>query len=109
VPAYRQALALTENFVLKNGLEGQHWWTQDKDWVYNRFAVGDGGVQTTRDDQISAQINRIRQFVKQTLPPFFARLKAAATYTEAAAVLYQFVTNAGVSERLIAWRDQAIA
>lgn len=43
VPAYRQALALTENFVLKNGLEGQHWWTQDKDWVYNRFAVGDGG------------------------------------------------------------------
>ena len=109
VPAYRQALALTENFVLKNGLEGQHWWTQDKDWVYNRFAVGDGGVQTTRDDQISAQINRIRRFVKQTLPPFFARLKVAATYTDAAAVLYQFVANAGVSERLMTWRDQAIA
>lgn len=109
VPAYRQALALTENFVLKNGLEGQHWWTQDKDWVYNQFAVGDGGVQTTRDDQISAQINRIRRFVKQTLPPFFARLKVAATYTDAAAVLYQFVANAGVSERLMTWRDQAIA
>lgn len=106
---YRQALALTENMVLKNGYEGQHRWTQEKDWVFHRFASGDVGVQTTQDDRVTAQVNQIRHFVKQTLPPFFARLKAAKTYTDAAAVLYQFLDGAGVSQRLMAWRDQAIA
>lgn len=106
--AYRQALALTENLVLKTGYEGQHRWTQEADWVFNRFAAGDGGVQTTKDAQTTTQINVIRRFVKQTLPPFFARLKAAATYTDAVAVLYQFLANAGVPDRLMAWRDQAI-
>jgi len=108
VTTYRQALALTENLVLKNGYEGQHRWTQDKDWVFNRFATGDGGVQTTQDDKISQQINLIRHFVKDTLPPFFTRLKGATTYTDAVAVLYQFLANAGVMDRLMAWRDQAI-
>lgn len=109
LPAYRQALALTENFVLKNGFEGQHWWTQKDDWVYLRFSAGDDEVQTTHNDQISQQINTIRRFVKDTLPPFFARLKAAKTYTDAATVLYQFLDHAGVSAQLMAWRDQAIA
>lgn len=106
--AYRQALALTENLVLKNGYEGQRRWTQEQDWVFNRFSAGDVGIQTTQDDKISQQINLIRHFVKKTLPPFFARLKAAKTYTEAVAVLYQFLANAGVTERLMAWRNQAI-
>lgn len=105
---YRQALALTENFVLKNGYDGQRWWTQKKDWVYNRFTIGDGGVQTTQDDKITTQLNLIRHFVKQTLPAFFTRLQAAKTYTEAAATLYQFLANAGVMDRLMTWRDQAI-
>ncbi|KRL98319.1 PD-(D/E)XK nuclease family protein [Levilactobacillus hammesii] len=109
LPAYRQALALTENFVLKNGFESQNWWTQKEDWVYLRFAAEDDEVQTSRNDRVSAQINLIRHFVKDTLPPFFARMKAAKTYTDAATVLYQFLENAGVSERLMAWRDQAIA
>ena len=109
LPAYRRALALTENFVLKNGFEGQHRWTQTKDWVYMRLSAGDDQVQTSHDDQITAQINLIRQFVAHTLPPFFARLKAAKTYTDAAAVIYQFLDQAGVSARLMAWRDQAIA
>lgn len=107
--AYRRALALTENFVLKNGLEGQHRWTQAKDWVYMRLSAGDDQVQTTHDEQITAQINLIRQFVAQTLPPFFTRLKAAKTYTDAAAVMYQFLDRAGVSAQLMTWRDQAIA
>jgi len=106
---YRRALALTENLVLKNGYEGQYRWTQDKDWLYTRFSTGDDSVQTTHDEQVTAQINVIRHFVKETLPPFFARLKAAKTYTEAAATLYQFLENHGVSQRLMAWRDQAIA
>lgn len=105
---YRQAVALTENLVLKNGYEGQHWWTQKKDWVYTRFTLGDDSVQTDRDQRISDQINEIRHFVLRTLPPFFAQLKTAKTYTDAAAMLYQFLANHGVIDRLMAWRDQAI-
>ncbi|WP_045807298.1 PD-(D/E)XK nuclease family protein [Levilactobacillus spicheri] len=108
IEAYRQAVALTENLVLKNGYQGKRRWVQDEDWQYTRFSAGDDSVQTTRDDQLTAQINQIRHFVKQTLPPFFAQLKGAKTYTDAAAVLYQFLANHGVTSRLMAWRDQAI-
>lgn len=105
---YRQALALTENLVLKTGFEGKSRWTQKQDWQYTRFAAGDDQVQTSQDEKITAQINMIRHFIQATLPPFFARLKAAKTYTDAATVLYQFLTAQGVDKRLIVWRDQAI-
>ncbi|KRO03436.1 ATP-dependent nuclease, subunit B [Levilactobacillus paucivorans] len=105
---YRQALALTENLVLKNGYEGQYRWTQKKDWVYTRFASVADQVQTTQDERITRQINLIRHFVGNTLPPLFQRLKKAETYTDAAAILYQFLDHAGVADRLMTWRDQAI-
>lgn len=108
VADYRQAVALTENLVLKNGYEGKRRWTQDQDWVYTRFTAGDDTVQTDRDQRITQQINLIRHFIQHTLPPFFSQLKGAKTYTDAAADLYQFLANHGVTQRLMAWRDQAI-
>ncbi|CAJ1230074.1 ATP-dependent helicase/deoxyribonuclease subunit B [Levilactobacillus zymae] len=106
---YRQAVALTENFVLKTGFEGQRRWTQPDDWQYTRFTPGDDTVQTTKDLAITRQINVIRHFIGQTLPPFFAALKHAKTYTDAATILYQFLANHGVADQLMNWRDQAIA
>lgn len=109
VAAYRQAVALTENFVLKTGFEGQKRWTQADDWQYTRFTLGNDEVVTSKDQEITRQINVIRHFVQQTLPPLFQHLQHAKTYTDAATVLYQFLVNHGVVKRLMAWRDQAIA
>ncbi|WP_252903852.1 PD-(D/E)XK nuclease family protein [Secundilactobacillus oryzae] len=66
---------------------------------------GDDGVETTKNEAIAAQINSIRRLVKDTLPPFFKRIKAAKTGRDAAAILYQFLETSGVKDQLISWRD----
>lgn len=50
----------------------------------------------------------IRHFVRDTLPPFFKQLDNAKNGREAAQILVRFLTNAGVVDQLMAWRDQAI-
>lgn len=108
VAAYRQAVDLTENMVLKYGFEGQQWLRQE-DWQFYRFADHDFGVETTADQQITEQVNQIRHYVKATLPAFFEKMAAADTGTAAITILYQFLVQQGVPQRLMAWRDQALA
>ncbi|KLD57800.1 hypothetical protein WP50_31050 [Lactiplantibacillus plantarum] len=43
--AYRQAVDLTENFILKSGYHGQRW-VQREDWQYFQLTEGDAGVET---------------------------------------------------------------
>ncbi|PWG00561.1 PD-(D/E)XK nuclease family protein [Levilactobacillus bambusae] len=108
IPTYRQDLALAENLVLKNGYEGEQKWTQDQDWQYAWFTEGDDGIETTRNQELTAKINVIRHFVKQTFPPFFKRLNRATTYREALTILYQFLDQHGVVDQLQGWRNEAL-
>ncbi|MCG5035292.1 hypothetical protein MAA39_00545 [Lactiplantibacillus plantarum] len=70
--AYRQAVDLTENFILKSGYHGQRW-VQREDWQYFQLTEGDAGVETDQNAEISRQINLIHHFVAETLPPFFKK------------------------------------
>ncbi|WP_412989282.1 PD-(D/E)XK nuclease family protein [Pediococcus siamensis] len=105
---FRQALNLTENLILKNGYEGKKW-LQKEDWQYLRFNNSDFGMQTDKDIAISQQINIIRNYVREILPPFFKALDQAQTGKQAVTLLYQFLIDQGVTQRLKAWRDEAIA
>ncbi|MFC6182298.1 PD-(D/E)XK nuclease family protein [Lactiplantibacillus daowaiensis] len=105
--AYRQAVDLTENFILKSGYSGRRW-TQAEDWQYFQFTAGDAGIETDENVAITAQINLIHHFVAQTLPPFFKQLAAAPDGRTAATLLVNFLMQNGVDTQLMAWRDQAI-
>lgn len=105
--AYRQAVDLTENMVLKYGFSGKQWLRKD-DWQFYRFDDQDFGTQSTKDDDSSAQVNLIRHFVRDTLPPFFKKLDQAKNGQAAAQVLYNFLVEHGVVTQLQAWRDQAL-
>ncbi len=105
--AYRQAVDLTENFILKSGYAGRRW-LQKEDWQYFQLTEGDAGVETDKNAAISKQINLIHHFVADTFPPFFKQLKAAPDGRAAATVLVNFLTQAGVTTQLLAWRDQAL-
>ena len=107
IQAFRQAKDLTENLVLKNGYEGGKWLQKD-DWQYMRFNPSDFGIQSDRDIAITKQVNIIRNYIRQTLPPFFKALDQAKTGKEAVTVLYQFLINQGVAEQLKKWRDTAV-
>ena len=105
--AYRQAVDLTENFVLKSGYSGRRW-TQRADWQYFELTEGDAGVETDKNAGIAKQINLIHQFVAKTFPPFFKALSAANDGRAAATVLVNFLTRQGVTQQLLAWRDAAL-
>jgi len=105
--AYRQAVDLTENFILKSGYSGNRW-TQAADWQYFQFSAGDAGVETDANAEITAQINLIHHFVANIFPPFFKQLAAATDGRAAATALVNFLMTHGVDTQLLAWRDQAI-
>ena len=107
VVSFRQALAVTENWLLKTGYHGDDW-LQENDWQYYRFRETDTGVQSDKIVADTAQINLIRHFVKKTLPPLFAALENAQDGKAAATVLYQFLIDQGVDQQLIVWRDRQI-
>ncbi|MDQ7938027.1 PD-(D/E)XK nuclease family protein [Lactiplantibacillus sp. WILCCON 0030] len=105
--AYRQAVDLTENFILKSGYTGRRW-LEKADWQYYQFTAGDAGVETDENVAISKQINLIHHFVAQIFPPFFKKLAKAADGRTAATDLFDFLTQHGVDQQLLAWRDQAL-
>ncbi|WP_318765577.1 PD-(D/E)XK nuclease family protein [Lactiplantibacillus carotarum] len=105
--AYRQAVDLTENFILKSGYTGSRW-TQAADWQYFQLTEGDAGVETDKNAAVSRQVNLIHHFVADTFPPFFKQLKAATDGRQAATILVNFLTTTGVTHQLLAWRDQAL-
>lgn len=105
--AYRQAVDLTENFILKSGYAGQRW-LDKADWQYFQFTSGDAGVETAENAAITAQINLIHHFVAQIFPPFFKQMTAAKDGRTAATILFDFLTKNGVDQQLLTWRDQAL-
>ena len=105
---YRNDLALAENLALKNGYDGSRW-IQKVDWQYVWLNdAQDNVVVTDEDKQISKQINVIRHLIKDTLPPFYKKISRAKNNQEAAAILYQFLDEAGVIDQLQIIRKNAI-
>lgn len=107
IEAFRDALFKTENWVLKMGYQGQRW-LQKEDWPYARLQSDDLGTMTTADQRTYDQINGIRRFVRDTLVPFYRQLDRVNNGREAAQVLVTFLTNCGVTDQLLVWRDRAI-
>ncbi len=93
IDAYRQALALTDNLVLKNAYADSRW-TQKEDWQYVWLPDNDEGQTATKitdqDRDISRQINIIRHLVRDLLPKFYKKFYKAKTNREASGILYQF-------------------
>ena len=102
---FRDAIDLTENVVLRNGYEGQFWWSKDRIWSY--ILVGEDGekIGTKRDIAIEATANHVKSFVVGALSPLFTNWEKEQATEEAISYFYQFLTNSGVPSNLMTWRD----
>lgn len=134
VDDYYHDVYLCENFILQNGYWGNQW-LQDEDWQYSYYddfthmnftndnldqqiaKVKKHGGDVKRAKQILDQvvdvnkrINFIKDYVKNTLAPFFDQLDQAKTCRDAATILYNFLAENGadVVDRLKHWRDNEI-
>lgn len=107
---YRQAVSLTDNLVLKNDYADSRW-TQKEDWQYVWLPDNDEGETATKitdqDREISRKINVIRHLIRDLLPSFYKKFYQAKTNQDAARILYQFLVDAGVVDRLTEWRNAA--
>lgn len=105
---YREALAITENYVLAKNIQGWQW-ESETPWQY------DWKVTNVEDEATQAQLalrNRqlalIHDQVSQVIVPFLKQLKNANDTQTMVRALYIFLTQEGVSARLLGWRDEAI-
>lgn len=102
-----KSVHITENYVLKQGIYGDRW-LQKKDWKYSRFNDIDEEKQTDEEIEINQRINTVKNYVAETVVPFFNQLSTATTGVEAAKALYDFLIKNGIDQCLLAWRDQWI-
>ena len=106
---FRDAVDLTENVVLRNGYEGQFWWSTDRTWSYILVDEEGDKIGTERDIAIEATANRVKSFLAGALEPLFENWKQAQKTTEAVTHFYQFLVKSGVPDSLMAWRDHYLA
>ncbi|KRO00540.1 PD-(D/E)XK nuclease family protein [Companilactobacillus kimchiensis] len=99
---FRQAVDLTENYALANGLT-KHNWLGDNFKPNVKFDQKQDQVRI----QEYQQINLIKNFVKTISQKLDKFLDDSATSTDSATALYEFLTKNGVFEVLLKWQQQA--
>lgn len=108
VAEYREALALTENFVLAKNYQKGHWLSATA-WQYDyRVTESDDEAIRQRASERDGQLALIHQQIERIVAPFLKRLEAAKDGQTMATLLYEFLANQGVEQRILAWRDEAL-
>ncbi|WP_134645266.1 PD-(D/E)XK nuclease family protein [Weissella cibaria] len=109
VAEYREALAETENYVLAKNTPGWRW-TDKQPWQFDRnVADSDDEVLREHVAEKDAQLALIHDQISTVVAPFLADLAKAPDAREMARRFYLFLTEIGVQQRLLAWRDASIA
>lgn len=111
ITKFQAAVFTTENWCLKQAIEGKGaWLTDDKDklkqlWQAPGTDPTDPKYAQSRLKKLNDQLALVKNYVAQQILPFFDQLKQAQTGQELATILYQFLTTKGVTERLYAWQQ----
>lgn len=106
---WREKVDVAENVILAYGYEGRNAF-RDEDWIYARFNnIDEEDAQTDYDKQIQDIANEVRQFINQTVQPFYEEIKTSVENNrDAAELIYHFLDTFGVKNQILFWRDQAI-
>lgn len=104
-PLNQEAIDELENYCLEYGIRTKKRWTQENPWRYQRFRGFDHASQTDEEKQKEDRINRLRQQVTDALLPFDEEIRAAKTVKERCQVLFSWLEEIGVPEKLDQWRN----
>lgn len=99
-----EAVFTTENWCLMHGIEGRSEWKNEQLWQVKADDLTKAPSKT-RIAKTNEQLKLIRGFVVQTLFSFFDQLKKASTGRELATSLYNFLTQNGITDRLLQWQN----
>ena len=108
-PIERDAIDILENYCLEFGIKGRRW-TDDKTWTYMRRLSLDEDSEITEAEQLYlAEVNAVREAVRQPLLLFQREIKQAQTVAAQAGAVYNFLAALGVPEKLEDWANAAEA
>jgi len=108
IDEYREALAITENYVLAKNIQGWQW-ANDAPWQYDwKVNQADDEASQVQSDTRNRQLALIHDQVTDVIQPFLSKMASSANAEEMVRALYGFLTTNGISDRLLVWRDEAI-
>lgn len=108
-PLTLDAIDQLENYVLAYGIRNKSQWTQEDDWIYERFQGFTESVQTDAQKETERKINRYRNQVVTILAPFDQAYRNCKTVYERTETLYLFLEQLNIPKQLeqkrIAYED----
>jgi len=117
-PVFRSVAELTiwreradrlENFCLAQGIYGERWFEEAR-WFYKKYRGLEfhSRVQTDEERAMQAEIEAIRDEIRQPLKVFQDKLSIAPTGKEVATALFELVESLQVYEKLQAMKDREL-
>ncbi len=104
----RDDIDLLENYVLEFGIKGRKHWTSTDDWQYREQAFSFEALSVEESEYL-AKVNDIRHRLITPLQTLSEKLKAAENVRDITQVLYQFLVDLGVPEKLALWQSRSEA
>ncbi|PKR78307.1 helicase-exonuclease AddAB subunit AddB [Halalkalibacillus sediminis] len=104
-PLDEEAIDTLENYVLEYGIRRKDQWLSEKTWTYQRFSGLDFRKQTTEEIEFQEKINSYRLQVVEALSTFDRSMNQAGTVKEKCRVLYEWVEDVQVPNKLEQLRD----
>ncbi|MCC4327714.1 PD-(D/E)XK nuclease family protein [Limosilactobacillus reuteri] len=108
---FQAAVFTTENWCLKQAIEGKSAWTTNDPekikqlWQAPGTNLTDPKYEQSRLKKLNDQLALVKDFVANHLLPVFDQFKQAQTGQELATALYQFLAAMGVTDQLYAWQQ----
>lgn len=93
---YRDAVSVTENWVLKYGIDGNKW-INNSNWEYAVNVDFDDLSEDMQD--VIKKVRIIHLFIKNTIKLLFSDLEKSSFCNNAVEILYNFLLNNGILQR----------
>lgn len=93
---FLDSVSITENYVLKEGINGKDW-LEDKKWYYDEFE--------DKSNHHDMKINLVKTFINNDLYEFYTKLDEISSGEKAVNIIYNFLLKYHVDRKIIEIKD----
>ncbi|SFP44587.1 helicase-exonuclease AddAB subunit AddB [Salibacterium halotolerans] len=105
----KEELDFLENYVLAYGVQEKHW-KQSGDWSYTKAQTSaEDSAKVVQDTSVEEQLNQTRRRLASPLLNLEKQMKRAGTVKEYCAVLYTFMEELSIAQKIEKIRDEDLA
>lgn len=106
---FQEAVFVTENWCLKQAIRGKQAWTSKKKiaelWEASDSEKTESAEIRSRAEKLNEQLTVVREYVANNIVPFLDKVKKIRSGRELATLLFDFLQQSGVTDRLYQWQE----